>query len=447
MSAPCPPVRPLVQSVCRTPLWAAVGILLLLVNAPTLAQPAMPEPEAAAQVRQAHQQAAAGRFELDFTRTQRDGIWTSRQRAAMTLAFDRKANRWRLSHPDFELQIDGETLRLKTPLAPGRHLETPIANPTPYAALVRQINAVHQPPLAPLMLLLADEPWPWLTGTPNPTITALGPGGPGEAGGPGLQLTSMDGRWTLATGGGGRVIAADWASNQQLPDGSAPVAQVAQAITWTHWDTTPPEAEFAFDTTNSTAVATLQELLNPGTSGGGGGATPQGPTGGAQAPEITLTTMDGKEIGPDELKKGVVVLDFWATWADPSLGELQRLQKAAATLRPLAEQTGTELLILGVNLEDSAEEIEAFVKRTKIQTPLARDVDGSAAGALNVMGVPHLVVIHDGKIVVSTPGPVEKLDTELPELIKPLLRTEASPADPAEPAAEAQEPPTTPDME
>jgi len=103
----------------------------------------------------------------------------------------------------------------------------------------------------------------------------------------------------------------------------------------------------------------------------------------------------------------------------------------------LARANGADLLVLGVNLEDPAEDIKRFTDRFEIEVPIARDADVSAAGALNVMGVPHLVVLRDGKVMLSTPGPVEQLETELPELVEPWLRTDKDPvSDSASPDAE-----------
>jgi len=292
------------------PAWC-LAVWLLAPTTAALAQPAATEPEAAAEFRRTYQQLPAGRFELDFVRIERDGVWTLRQAATMTLAFDRSANRWRLSHPDFELQIDGDLLRLKSERFPGRHLETPIAEPTTYEQLTQQVGAVHDAMLVPTVLLMARDVWPTMVSTTNYSIETLGPPDPG------LRINRVDGHWLFEHDAQFRLTRAAWAAHNTVPRGEQSVAEMIQDMTWTHWDTLPPEEAFAFDTTNSTAVATLRELVSPGSGSPGNSQTAGG---GTQAPGFTLTGMDGTKISTDTLHTGVVVLDFWATWADPSVG-------------------------------------------------------------------------------------------------------------------------------
>jgi len=394
---------------------------------PAAAQPVTPEPSEAAAVRLAHQQATAGRCLITHTTLLRDGVWTTRRTADMSVAFDRAANRWRVSHPDFQLQIIGDRLRLTAEMFPGRHLETTIANPTQYAQLFQQISSIHQPPLAPLVLVMAKEPWHWLARSNTPTITAApAPGQDAQQGQDGIavRVASMNGQWLITTtqDQADRTASAAWASVDQLPQTGEPMAAAEQDIRWTHWGESPPDESFALDVAGSVAVGSLQELMNPNAGGpSGSGAGGGNRAVGGDVPDFALTDMQGNRIEPATLKKGIVVLDFWATWADPSVGELQRLEKAYNTLRPWAEKSDVPLLLLAVNLQDSAEDIQAFVKRIQTAVPLARDEDSSAADALNIMGIPQLVVLRDGKIIINKPGPVEKLDTELVELIKPWL--------------------------
>ena len=44
---------------------------------------------------------------------------------------------------------------------------------------------------------------------------------------------------------------------------------------------------------------------------------------GMDAPNFTLTDIDGKEVRLSELKGKEVYLDFWATWCSPCLMQMK----------------------------------------------------------------------------------------------------------------------------
>lgn len=73
-------------------------------------------------------------------------------------------------------------------------------------------------------------------------------------------------------------------------------------------------------------------------------------------PEIRATALDGTEIGPDTLAGKVVVVDFWATWCRPCVEEFE-------TLRKIAERHGSEVVLVGINLDRGDEIADADLER------------------------------------------------------------------------------------
>jgi peroxiredoxin len=66
---------------------------------------------------------------------------------------------------------------------------------------------------------------------------------------------------------------------------------------------------------------------------------------GAQAPDFTVTDLDGREIRLSDLRGKRVIVDFWATWCPPCIMEIPHFVR-------LAEESDTnDLVIIGISSE------------------------------------------------------------------------------------------------
>jgi thiol-disulfide isomerase/thioredoxin len=95
---------------------------------------------------------------------------------------------------------------------------------------------------------------------------------------------------------------------------------------------------------------------------------------------VTLASTKGK----------VVVLDFWATWCNPCL-------KAMPKLDALARAHPTDVVVIAINLDDAAE-ARALWDERKYQIGLLAD-DGHVSSQYGVTTIPHSVVIDREGIV------------------------------------------------
>lgn len=69
---------------------------------------------------------------------------------------------------------------------------------------------------------------------------------------------------------------------------------------------------------------------------------------GTAAPELTVTSFEGKAVKLSDLRGQVVLLDFWATFCKPCIAAMPRLKAMRATYHP----RGFELLSIAMPTED-----------------------------------------------------------------------------------------------
>jgi thiol-disulfide isomerase/thioredoxin len=89
---------------------------------------------------------------------------------------------------------------------------------------------------------------------------------------------------------------------------------------------------------------------------------------GVKAPDIAITTLDGKTIKLSQLKGKRVVLNFWATWCGPCIMEMPHFA------RLYKESSRNDLIIIGISNEDDTR-VRSFAATKAVNYPIAVSKD------------------------------------------------------------------------
>ena len=124
----------------------------------------------------------------------------------------------------------------------------------------------------------------------------------------------------------------------------------------------------------------------------------------AALPEVTLRSMDGKEVNVSTL--GVsgkpVIISFFATWCKPCMRELKAIDELYADWQ---DETGVEMYLVSIDQGQDVQKVAPLVNGYGWEYKVLLDPNGSLKRAMNVQNVPHLFVIDGkGKIVYQHTG-------------------------------------------
>jgi len=126
---------------------------------------------------------------------------------------------------------------------------------------------------------------------------------------------------------------------------------------------------------------------------------------GKQAPDFSVDTLDGKKFKLSELKKNVVVLDFWATWCPPCRKSLPHIEEMSKK-KDLADQG---LKVFAVNAQEDKAKVEKFMKDNNYSFNVPMDKDGAAMKDYGISGIPTTIVVsRGGKVHKAFVGFYEK---------------------------------------
>jgi len=131
------------------------------------------------------------------------------------------------------------------------------------------------------------------------------------------------------------------------------------------------------------------------------------------APDFQLETTTGARFQvSDNVGKKVIVLNFFATWCGPCREEMPELN------RYFNEHKGDPFLLVGIDSEETAERVEAYLKELKLDFPAGIDA-GTIAKQYDVSALPTTVLIGaDGKVQFYEMGSLANADVAFDNLLQ-----------------------------
>jgi peroxiredoxin/predicted negative regulator of RcsB-dependent stress response len=144
---------------------------------------------------------------------------------------------------------------------------------------------------------------------------------------------------------------------------------------------------------------------------------------GKPAPSFTSEDINGKVVRLDAYRGKYVLIDFWATWCAPCIGELPRLQAAYRTYHDAG------FAIIGISLDESKTAVVDFARARNLPWPQLHNASGSAdlVEGFGVSSIPATYLIDPEGTVIRLDLRGKALDETLNRLIKSPVKTTRRP--------------------
>ncbi len=136
--------------------------------------------------------------------------------------------------------------------------------------------------------------------------------------------------------------------------------------------------------------------------------------------DFTLTDLEGNDVTlNDLLKKGPVLVSFWATWCTPCKEEMKKLQ-------PIYEKykaDGFTYLAVNQDNQKSVSKVKSYINASGYSFPVVFDPDKKVFEAYLGVGMPYSLLISPQKKIVAkhlgyVTGDEYKIEEEIKDLLK-----------------------------
>ncbi|MBI2955971.1 MAG: TlpA family protein disulfide reductase [Acidobacteria bacterium] len=152
----------------------------------------------------------------------------------------------------------------------------------------------------------------------------------------------------------------------------------------------------------------------------GPGPRTQAPRAGEEVPDFSFE-LAGQRQRLRELRGRVVVLNFWATWCPPCVAEMPSLERLHRRLG------GRGVVVLGISVDESPRNYEAFLRTHGITFPNYRDPEKRISTLYGTFLFPETFVIdRQGRLVRKFIGAREWDEPEMVDFFTRVLESPTS---------------------
>ena len=117
---------------------------------------------------------------------------------------------------------------------------------------------------------------------------------------------------------------------------------------------------------------------------------------GKTLPDFSLEMLGSDErLTAADLEGKAVVINFWASWCAPCIEEVPDLQNAHT------KYADDDVVVLGVNVQDSEKDALAFAERYGVTYPIVRDPNLTLYKELGVRGLPETFFVDKEGVFIG----------------------------------------------
>jgi peroxiredoxin len=136
-----------------------------------------------------------------------------------------------------------------------------------------------------------------------------------------------------------------------------------------------------------------------------------------EVPNVSISTLNGEKLTISKIDSSKpVIMSFWATWCLPCMEELTTINDKYEDW-----QKESKFTMYAVSTDDArtSSKVKTVAKSKGWPYTILLDPNQTLKRALNINSIPHIILIHKGKIVYShvgySPGDEDELFKKIKE--------------------------------